>query len=1619
MERLHGWALGAGLGILFGVAAATGYFIKQSDALSVSQQPGTLVAQAETPPNVENPIATDERAADSDAPLAYLGMTATRDDVGPKACFRFSAALSPDQTVSDKAFVRVSPDVPFSLQVDGKSLCVIGLNDDAERAVSILPGLTAANGQILQRQVSETITFEAKPAMVGFIGEGIILPRTDRSTLGLKAMNADTIKLTLYRVNHRALFDTSPNAGETVIEGNWSWNNAAWQTRVQIHQDEINMNGPVNEMVEAGYDLEPIIGDHGPGAYIVEIERASDEGQSRPASSWRWLYVTDMALASYRTEKALNVTVRSIATAQTRANVKLTLIARNNEVLAQAETDATGRSKFPAEVLQGTGNLAPKMILAYTGEEDFAALDLSRSPLDLTAYDVTGRQASGPVDAFMYTERGVYRPGDMVHLTSLVRDATANAAFDRKGTLKVRQPDGMVFSESRVSPAQQAGALIRQIRLPETAARGRWTAELDLDGLGQVGSVRFSVEDFMPEQLRLDLRADDRPFQLGQSRSLTVAADFLYGAPGRGLDAEAEARVSIDPNPFSDWTDYHFGHAVETYREQIVPIGQGTTNDSGLFETPLRLEGEAFRSSYPLRMLVTAGVAEPGGRYVRDSLFLPVRLEQNYVGFDPAFDGGYAKRNSPAEIRLIAVDAYGQRVPVSGQLSLIREDYDYHWYRENGRWRYRRDRRDIVLEEKTVTLSADTPYLFSETLDYGEYRVQFQTEDGRDFSYQFGSGWRRTGGDTDAPDRIEMGLSQSQVRPGDALVLSVSAPFDGVGELVIADRDIRTVQTVQIPEGASSIRLPVASDWTSDVYALLTVYTPGSQTQARRAVGLVHIPMDRSNQTLDVTVETPARIRPSTQQDVTIKVAGLDGEAAFMTLAAVDTGILQITDYTPPDPESHYFGKLAFPIDVFDDYARMLAPFSGVDRVGGDTLGGAGLAVVPTRIVSLFEGPIRIRNGQATIPLDVPDFQGELTVMAVAWSETKIGAASTTMIVRDPVTAQLALPRFLAPGDEAVATVALDNVEGEAGTYKIMVSRDGTEISTDQQDLAPGERGETTVAISSPRTGISTYALSIDGPEFTVSREYQLQTRHAQMPITTTRFIKLDVGETVTLDFTQDREGMMAGASDIRVTASYSPGVDARTLLSSLQRYPYGCTEQTVSVAMPLLLSEAFGGIPGMTEDQRRASIQNALDRLVARQGSDGAFGLWSQGDGAASPYLQLYVSDFVLAADAQGFAVSEDVKDRTLAAVRRLSQLDNASALSLNYNFGLSDQNPDYELRAAERAANAFAILARHDRVKKSELLYLERRFGARLRGSITQSQLGFALASLGQDQQASAAYQRAADRMNGSDITYYDSAIRNAAALLSLSENLPEETLNRAMQNLQINNPAALNTHEKAWVLRALAGRRTDGRPFESLPDWTAAGNAASKAIDPDEVALSLTNPDPSPVWLQVTTNGIPAGDMTARSEGAALSKTLYDLNGQRLSAAQISRGERFLIVVEADASTPNEAMWVLADLLPAGVEIETILTPGDTGASAPFAWVGSVSNIDMTEARDDRFIASWRTQSRYDDQKRRLAYIVRATTQGNFNFPGTHLEDMYRPDRFATTPGDRLIVTPPPTL
>ena len=1579
------------------------------------------------------PAHNSERTAEASAEAEFQVQGWKIDDTlkSPRACIIFTQKLDPENNLGIVDYLRLEPKTKIIVEIDKTRACVSGLSYDKDYKLTVLAGLKSAKGDKLSSDHTLEISFGNKPAHIAFAGKGVILPRIGAQGLAIETTNIDTLDITVYRVGDRMLARRAPSVGNVTNEGDYyygGYRQSADEIREKIWDGQVDVKSLPNTVVTTVFPFQKVVGMLKPGAYIILAARPQkDDNDYKRARAWRWIIVTDLALTSYQSPSGLDVTVRSISTAQPAKAVKVKLVAENNEILSTVETDGQGRVHFDKEILRGTGPLSPRMLMAYGAGGDYAILDFNRSPLDLSAFNIGGRHVNGEIDSYMFADRGVYRPGETMHLTALLRDHKAIAVAARPGQLIVRKPNGQVFRKIRFKAEdidKNGGGYLKAFVIPKSAARGMWRATLELDGLGQVGSTRFDVEDFVPQKLKVELKIDDKPLRNNEIRPIILSAQFLYGANGADLPGEAEARIKLDPKPFPALKNYHFGRVEQEFREEFVDLGGGSTDKEGLLSLDLSLKDKDFQTFSPLRAEITAGVSEPGGRYIKTSKFIPVRTQDAYIGIRPTFEDRPAI-NQPAEFNIKMVDWQGKPLSGDAEWRLYHEDYHYNWFRKNGRWQYRRDVADINIAQGKVQVDAIKGATISHAQDWGGYRLYIRDEkSGIEASYRFYVGWGG-GEQTDAPDQISLGGPVEAVKGGQTVKLAVKSPYAGVGELVIADATVRSVQSVRIPEGRSDISVKLPKDIGAGVYALLSVYTPRSADKRpvpRRAVGISYIKADTSNQKLALNIVTPKITRPRHKQTARIRIKNVPaGENVWLTLAAIDEGVLQVTKYKSPDPIAWYFNKKAFPVSVRDDYARLLNPNLGdpaIARSGSDSLGGEGLTAAPIKVVSLYQGPVKVKNGHANISFDLPQFNGKLRLMAVAWSKTAVGGDVKGMIVRDPVPALVGLPRFLAPGDRAVASVSLDNVEGRPGVYKVKLTGEGvvsTSKTPNEIKLAKGERQTLKTDILSNETGISKVKLEVRGPgRYALQDSYDIQTRSPFMPVYKTVTAEMKPGEKY-IPSPDLISNYTSGSTDINVSFSRVPGADPVAYATAVSRYPYGCSEQTVSAALPLLYARELGGVPGISPIKARQGIQEAVDRLVNRQSMDGSFGLWWAGDGYARPWLGVYVTDFLERAKDKGYVVPKSAVDKALKNLVTFTKMQKYP--SLNYVFSYERDNIERRYaRQAETAAYAHYVLARSGKGDLSAMRYFADNQAHKMRNGLAWAYLGAALDMMGDKDRANIAFKRALERVD-LDVShdYYQSPARDSAGLLALVKEVgADKYLKPAEEKFQkhLRAPDRLNTQAQAQVILAIRAFMKDSEPVHITAKGiklNGTANIAKAHLYGKDLKSGpvFTNASKKPVWRSVLVSGSPKSAPPVTENGYQVRKRIVHMNGTAADLTNVHQGERFIVMVNFKSTYDRNSQAVLADLLPAGMEIEAIISAGDKA----YPEGQEISNFQTAEMRDDRFVAA---DTIWGRGVKRAAYIVRAVTPGDYIWPGAVVEDMYRPGVQGITKAQRVVIS-----
>ncbi|MGJ3231613.1 MAG: alpha-2-macroglobulin family protein [Oceanicaulis sp.] len=1561
----------------------------------------------------------------------YLRYAVSTDSATPQLCLTFSGALDPQTDYS--AYVDVNE--PVALSVEGSQLCIGGLNYGQTRELTLRAGLPAASGDTLEADVSTTLTFDDRPAFVGFSGSGIILPRIESDGLGIETVNVDAVEVRIQRVTDRALAFKELTDGFTAAPGEWTWTpdrEEPAELGVEVYRGRMDTGGPANAAVTTVLPVAEALGRLQAGAYYVELFDAAalDREDREPgARAARWLIVTDLAFTAYRGETGIETIIRSLQTARPMAGVEVQLVARSNEILATRTTGADGRVHFPEALLTGEDGNRPRLLTAYGPSGDFALLDLQRAPVDLTDAPVDGRAPSGAADAYVYLDRGIYRPGETVQASALLRGPSGAALTGRAGALVVYQPNGLEFARHRFEAAPDAGGIVHAFDLPAGAARGGWRLTAELDGLGIVGEVGFQVEDFVPQRVALELEADtDTPMRAGETRMIEASARFLYGAPGAGLPMEGTARIQIDPSPFEGFGDYAFGLHDEQFGEELVDLPPVAADGAGAAQIPVTVGRRGAQASAPLRVRAVVRVQEPGGRAVADDVRIPYRPRDIYAGLKADFSGR-AERKAPAEFSVIALNAAGE--PMRGDLAwrLVRNDVDYDWYRTSGgEWRWRRTETVVPITQGVAALDGEAAArIVTPPLDWGDYDLIVADGTGTDLasrSFWVGWGGRSQDGET-APDQVRVAGPDAPVAVGEEAVVTVQAPYAGLADVVVATDRVLTLRQMTLSEEGAEVRLPVTRDWGQGTYVMVTVHTPRDpvdQPLPRRAVGVAYVPVNIEDRTIDLTLEAPELTEPNRTLQIPVTAEGA-GDRIHMTLAAVDEGVLLLTRHQSPDPVDFIFGKERLGVDLLDDYGRVLDPNLGAAaalRSGGDQIGGAGLSVVPTRTVALFAGPVQLDNrGRGTINLELPDFNGELRLMAVAWSESALGAADQPMTVRDAVAAELILPRFLAPGDTAVATASLDNVDGPDGVYAASVTAEGPVSvagASAEGPLTPGERRDGPVTLEAGGEGIAELALQLTGPDgFTAASAYPIEVRAPYLPETRVRGVILEPGETYAPP-ADLLSGYTPGSGLVQISVAPTP-IDAAALFQSLYRYPYACSEQLVSRVTPLLYAGRLASLVDENgPDGAPAEVRAALETILGRQGQDGAFGLWRMGDGDASPWLGAYTTDFVSRAAAAGYPVPPAALERALAALQPVSQ---GELWRSGYEDTVGDPRwtEDTQERLADRsAAYALYVLARNGQADRSRLRYMHDERIDRIDSPLARAHIGAALAALGDEARAASAFEAAVEALGYvNDGDWYQTPRRDLAGVMALAAEagrfeIVESLTPRLARDLP--EPARLTTQEKAWLILAAEALAGDGETLAVTYD----GEAGRRTVTLDDASLAeaaaFENTGDTPLFLTVLTRGAPAGPPPAVSEQLRLEKTITDTAGRPVNST-VSQGDRLVVALTLRPERAALSSYGIDDLLPAGFEIEAGLPPLDGVPHGAYAFLGELDTLQIAEARDDRFVAALEARREPNGNPVRLAYLVRAVTPGDFALPGAVAEDMYKPEVFARTGAGRVRV------
>ena len=868
--------------------------------------------------------------------------------------------------------------------------------------------------------------------------------------------------------------------------------------------------------------------------------------------------------------------------------------------------------------------------------------------------------------------------------------------------------------------------------------------------------------------------------------------------------------------------------------------------------------------------------------------------------------------------------------------------------------------------------------------------------------------------------------------------LTIDAPHAGDAVVLVEDERLRWARRLEIGREETTIEIPVGFDWKRhDIYVSAMVLRPASREQREspnRAVGIVHLPIDRAHRELEVTLDTPERMEPERDLTVRVKVADLAGESATVTVAAVDVGVLNITDFETPDPFAWFFAKRAYSPEQHDLYSRVIESLEGERatlRYGGDAappdLRSGARPNAEVKIVSLFSGPVALdANGEATIELPVPDFNGRLRVMALAFSDEHFGAADGELTVRAPLVTEIAMPRFLASGDSSTLTVDLHNLSGKTQRFDMTLHASAPLVlATVSRNIMLDD--EEKVSLRFPLAadldlGVGSVTLAVRNADIDIERTWELAVRPPFPDEARTQRGTIAPGESITID-PDLSTGLMHETVAVDLTISPLPPLGLKEALSGLLRYPYGCAEQTTSSAFPLVYADAEAqarfDLEPLTDEEREKRLATAFTRLAGMQNATGGFGLW-RGDSPEDLWLTAYVTHFLMEASEHGYDAPREMRQKALTRLHRLLQGGDAFSVKRRPHAGYGF------------AAKAYAgyLLARVNRAPLGTLRNLYDHHRDEATSGLALVHLGIALELTGDARRADDAIAAgiAFDREQLRYYGDYGSRLRDAAAIVHLVHKhdadesgeaaglvfaLADELSTRRWFSTQERNALFLAGLTLPRARKAWAGRlRTGGR--EMSIDRQRALHARY-SLDDLRLGLGFDSDVAFPLYYNATVSGYPSEPPQAGSSHFDVRRRLLDLDGRVVGERALEVGELLLVhgVVYAERQV-RDGLYV--DFLPPGLELENqnlahapkleqLRVEG-----SPVAELLGNERIGHTEYRDDRFVAAVEFDYHYNMH---LIYLVRVVTPGRYRWPAPVVEDMYRPEIRATGNDTRTVV------
>ncbi len=1400
----------------------------------------------------------------------------------------------------------------------------------------------------------------------------------------------------------------------------------------------------------------------------------SDPGSTYPTGDrpqdQRFILVTDLGLIlKEAADGSRTVYVQSFGARGPVEGVEVSVLSRNGSILKNATTDAMGKAALPS--LRGLRReQAPVALIARKGD-DLAFIPWAKGDrhLNTSRFDVGGTRYSekSALQASLFTERGIYRPGEKIHVGGIVRqrdwagDLTGlplelvvfNAKQDIAGRYPVNLDAGGVFS--------------RTIPTAETAPTGPWRVQLerpkpadDLTGQGAIylGGTYVRVEEFQPDRLKIKAEFDPgaaNGWSSPDGLTVDVQLDTLFGIPAAGRRVAGKLFLRPTTPYFSEWPGWKFGVAPDRSDTKEIPLSDGTTDETGQARLALNLEAH---TAPMLNAYVTLeGFEADGGRGVRTELSALVSRQSYLIGYEADQNLSYLGDRNPVSVNLIAIGSDSKPVAVADLTRVLikTKHASVLTKQRNGSLAYESQSRDEVVETVVSSLPAGEKQLALPLEIPGNFRYEFRNAAGKTLCAIpfFVAGKGDAAKNLERSGELEIKFPDKEWLPGEELEFSLTTPFTGAG-LITIERDTVLRQMWFKCDSKSSVqKIKLPDDLQGGAYLHVVMARALDSPDVfldPLASGIMPIRAARDKREMTVTLDSTDRARPGERLTIGF-TAPKEGHIAIW---AVDEGIHLVSAYQAPDPLADLLPIAALEVDTYQLMDVLLPEFSLLRKalaIGGDGEGsGVGGSIPELRMglnpfkrrrdapVVYWSGFVPCGPDRKEVSYDIPEyFAGRLKIMAVAVAPDSVGVGQKETIVKGDFVLTATTPLFAVPGDEFTASLTVANqLEGGAVTDQVNVKAEaegGVEIidaAAESQTIPVGR--EVTLSFRCR----ATTQLGNAELKFTAGSGAARQESRSSFSVRpgVARAAKVRSGwfRNGSHDVAV-KHAMFDQLSEREAVVSTTPLGLAHGLAAYLKEYPHGCTEQITSRAYPWLVLSDDANF-GIDPAEAAITLTDTINQLTLRQGRNGGFGYWGTDEQSGFDYLTVYVGHFLTDCKASGIPVPARLYQ---AAIRRLRYM--ADAKIADPYVDSSGRKHYWRTRwESEMRASAIYLLTRNEEVTTNYALKLQDYLEANVPKSIWHRDSTAAwLAStwrLLKKESAAVPLIKAHRAALGSPLPknweygyyYYTSKLtREATAFTVLCRHFPEIAKKLTYEEMkpltQMIEQADFNTLSAAWSVQALkaysdlaatqgvkAGiASVNGQEVEVLAE-PAMGQLQVKV--PEGMVrffFAKDAPEGLGAWYQTIEKGFAKNlPEKASSTHIEVLRELLDEAGQPVTQGKLGQTLIAKLTIRNLTKTdmPNLA---ITEMLPGGFELAP---PGEPDSLRP--GLRTRQGTDYIDIREDRALIYLGLRP---EGSLTLKYALRPTCAGTFVVPPPYAEDMYEAKVRANGAVGKLVVMP----